>query len=98
MQANSATIFKPASLQENSANSLFQDILRITSLYAGICEPSSQPGRVTINQINTLPGVIEKNMSQDLGQSSALLEFTRPGGPAPACPPVDPKAAPIAGS
>src|ERR1700747_536159 len=78
MRANSAPTFKPASLRENSANSLFRNILRITSLDARICEPSNQPAPLTTNQIKSLPGLIEKNMSPALARPPALLESQGP--------------------
>src|ERR1700751_2750910 len=88
MRANSATIFKPASLQENSANSLFRNILRITSLDARICQPSNQPARVTTNKINSLPGVIKKYESS----SRPLLALLESQGSSARLLTVDPKA------
>src|ERR1700752_640476 len=92
MRANSATIAKSATPQKNLANSLFRNILRITSLDARICQPSNQPARVTTNQINILPGVIGKKYEPGSRSVFCIACITRPRCPAPAFPAVVPKA------
>src|ERR1700758_2639876 len=62
MRANSATIFETAVAQGSPNNSLFCNILRITSLDARICESRRQPARLTTHRISSLPGVLEKKL------------------------------------
>lgn len=81
MRSNSTISVETTDVGQSRANSLFNNILRINSLNARICDSSNRYTRPNYKHINILEKVTEKNMNpvdRDSVASPAFLDASMP--------------------